>query len=202
MLASCWFICSSNRNLSIDLYLFLKILDILFLVSYNDSNDVKEILMFFNIPLSHGLDYYCNKVDTHIKEDFETAIPDYGAAPFNPIGFHFKRNGNSVNGFFRSKGPKTQGGPNMMFSPSTHMHFRGRLTTDKNGENVYKVFIYPQLSQIFMLILSFVFSIVFSVNIAKTYVYVAVFAVVFLWTLADVISLTSRVKKEFIKFLK
>ena len=158
--------------------------------------------MIFNIPLKRDFDYYCEKVDTHIKEDFETAIPDYGAEPFNPIGFHFKRDGYNINGFFRSKGPKSTGGPNMMVSPSTHMHFRGKLTKDKKGENVYRVFIYPQLTQIFMLLLTFVFTIAFSMNFEKTYIYVGVFLVVFLWTLADTVSLTGRVKKEFIQFLK
>jgi DNA-binding transcriptional ArsR family regulator len=115
---------------------------------------------------------------------------------------HFvKRDGNNINGFYRSKGPKSTGGPNMMVSPSTHMHFRGKLTTNKNGEKVYRVFVYPQLTQIFMLLLTFVFSIAFSMNFEKTYIYVGVFLVVFLWTLADTISLTGRVKKEFVKFM-
>ena len=157
--------------------------------------------MIFNIPLKHDYDYYCDKVDTHIKEDFETAIPDYGAEPFNPLGFHFKRDGNNIRGFYRSKGPKSTGGPNMMVSPSTHMHFRGKLTTNKNGEKVYRVFVYPQLTQIFMFLLTFVFTIAFSMNFEKTYIYVGVFLVVFLWTLADTISLTGRVKKEFVKFM-
>ena len=62
--------------------------------------------MFINIPLSHSVDYYCEKIDTHIKEDFETKIPDYGAEAFNPIGFHFKRRNNRISGIYRSKNAK------------------------------------------------------------------------------------------------
>ena len=89
--------------------------------------------MFFNVPLSKSFDHYCNKIDEHIKEDFETKIPDYGAEAFNPIGFHFKRRDTSVSGIYRSKNAKNSG--NAFISQSTHMHFFARMHTDKNGEN-------------------------------------------------------------------
>ncbi len=156
--------------------------------------------MFFSIPLKHDIDHYCNKIDEHIREDFETKIPDYGADAFNPIGFHFKRKDNKVRGFYRSKYVKFTGGAGAFLSPSTHMHFIGKMTEDETGEKKLRVFVYPQLTQAFMLVISIIFVILFSRNIAETYLYVILFASLFLYSLVETVRLTSLINKEFKKF--
>ena len=156
--------------------------------------------MFFVIPLSRDFDYYADKIDTHIKEDFETKIPDYGAEAFNPIGFHFKRRGNSVSGIYRSKHAKVGG--NAFVSQSTHMHFFGKMKEDKTGGRVLSVVLVPQMTQLFMLLISLAFIIAFSPNIADTYIYVGLFAAIFLYSLIETIRLSSLVKKQFSEFFK
>ena len=156
--------------------------------------------MFYKIPLSHDFDYYADKIDQHIKDDFETKIPDYGAEAFNPIGFHFKRRNNSISGIYRSKNAKVGG--NAFVSQSTHMHFVGKMKTDKNGNNVLSFFLYPQLTQLFMLVVSLVFIIALAPNIADTYIYVGLFAAILIYSAFETIRLTALVKKEFLKFFK
>ncbi|MBR6677047.1 MAG: hypothetical protein IKL24_06935 [Clostridia bacterium] len=156
--------------------------------------------MLFNIPLSKDAEHYCQKIDDHIKEDFETKIPDYGAEAFRPIGFHFKRRGNSVRGIYREKHAKVGG--NAFVSQSTHLHFAGRMVTDKNGTQRFRGFMYPQMTQLFMLVISAVFIVLFSMNIADTYLYVGLFAAIFIWAAADTVRLVSLVKKELFKFFK
>ena len=46
--------------------------------------------MLLNIPLSKNIDHYVEKIDEHIKEDFETKVPDFGADRFRHKGFEFK----------------------------------------------------------------------------------------------------------------
>ena len=156
--------------------------------------------MLINIPLSHDTSYYCEKIDTHIKEDFETKIPDYGAEAFNPIGFHFKRKGNSISGIYRSKNAKNAA--SAFVSQSTHMHFTGKMKEDKNGQLTLSLFLFPQLSQIFILAVTLIFPLLLMKNFMDTYVYVVFFAVVFLYSLAETVKLFSLVKKEFAKFFK
>lgn len=156
--------------------------------------------MFFNIPLSHDFDYYCDKIDTHIKEDFETKIPDYGAEAFNPIGFHFKRKGCSISGKYRSKNAKMGG--NAFISQSTHMHFSGKMVTDKKGEKRLRVFVWPQLSQIFFLVVTLLFPLLLAKNFIDTYIYVTLFMVMFLFALFETIKLYILVKKQFYEFFK
>lgn len=156
--------------------------------------------MIFSVPLSRGTDYYCKKIDDHIKEDFETKIPDYGAEAFYPIGFHFKRKGNAVSGIYRSKHAKVGG--NAFVAQSTHMHFKGRMTENKRGEKVFRYILFPQITQLFMLLLSLVFIILFSMNFAHTYVYVAFFAVVFLFSLIQTVRLSILVKRKFREFFE
>jgi len=154
--------------------------------------------MFFSIPLSHSSDYYCDKIDQHIKEDFETKIPDYGAEAFNPIGFHFERKENKIKGIYRSKYAKNGG--NAFLPQSTHMHFRASIAPDKNGELKLKVFMFPQFSQIFFLIVSLAFALLLVKNFVNTYIYVTLFAVMILFSLSETVKLTVLVNKEFKKF--
>ena len=156
--------------------------------------------MLFSIPLSKNADYYCERIDEHIREDFETKIPDYGADAFNPVGFHFKRKGNRISGIYRSKYAKQTVGA--FLSPSTHMHFRGEMSTEKNGEGRLRVFLYPQISQAFMLIVSLAFIIFFSRNISETYIYVVLFGVIFIYSVIETVKLVTLIKKEFKKFFK
>ena len=156
--------------------------------------------MFYSVPLSHDFDYYADKIDQHIKDDFETKIPDYGAEAFNPIGFHFKRKENKISGIYRSKNAKVGG--NAFVSQSTHMHFVGKMKTDKAGNNVLSFFLYPQLTQLFMLVISLVFIIALAPNIADTYIYVGLFAAILLYSAVETVRLTSLVKKEFSKFFE
>lgn len=156
--------------------------------------------MLFNIPLSKDTDHYYHKIDEHIREDFETKIPDYGADAFNPIGFHFKRKNNNIRGMYRSKYVKYSGGVGSFLSPSTHMHFIGKMYKDNKGENRLRVLLYPQLTQAFMLVVSLVFIILFSRNIAETYLYVVMFSVLFLYSFIETVRLVSLIKKEFKKF--
>jgi len=156
--------------------------------------------MFINLSLSHSIEHYCEKIDNHIKEDFETKIPDYGAEAFNPIGFHFKRRGERISGIYRSKNAKMGG--NAFVSQSTHMHFKGRLYTDKAGQNRLRVILWPQTSQIFFLLLTILFPILLAQNFADTYIYVIVFAVMFIYSLFETIKLFSLVKKEMKEFFK
>ena len=156
--------------------------------------------MFYTIPLSHDFDYYCDKIDTHIKEDFETKIPDYGAEAFNPIGFHFKRNGNSISGIYRSKHAKVGG--NAFVSQSTHMHFFGKMKEDKAGNRCLSFMLVPQITQLFMLVISLAFIIALSPNISDTYIYVGLFAAILIYSVIETVSLSSLVKKEFLKFFK
>lgn len=157
-------------------------------------------MFFIKIPLSHDTDYYCEKIDEHIKEDFETKIPDYGAEAFNPIGFHFKRKNNRISGIYRSKNAKNAA--NAFISQSTHMHFAGKMKEDTKGNRVLSVFLYPQLSQIFILIVTLVFPLLLMKNFIDTYIYVLFFAVVFLYSLGETIKLSLLVKKEFMKFFE
>lgn len=156
--------------------------------------------MIFNIPLSKDSEHYCQKIDEHIREDFETKIPDYGAEPFKPIGFHFKRKGSSVSGIYREKHAKVGG--NTFVSQSTHLHFAGRIVTDKRGTQRFCGFMYPQMTQLFMLVISVLFIALFAPNIADTYPYVGLFAVILIWTLADTVRLVSLVKSELLKFFE
>ena len=156
--------------------------------------------MFYKYPLSHDFDYYCEKIDNHIKEDFETKIPDYGAEAFNPIGFHFSRKGNSVKGIYRSKNAKVGG--NAFVSQSTHMHFSGKMTTDKDGGHVLRVVMWPQLTQLFMIVVSTAFIIALSPNIMDTYIYVGLFAAILIYSVYETVRLAARVKKEFLKFFE
>ncbi|MBQ2730061.1 MAG: hypothetical protein IJF69_04740 [Clostridia bacterium] len=156
--------------------------------------------MFFNIPLSREIDYYYEKIDEHIKEDFETKIPDYGADAFNPVGFHFKRKGNRISGIYRVKYARQTVGS--FLSPSTHMHFKGEMTEGRKGEGKLKVLLYPQLSQAFMLIVSLVFVIFFSRNIAEAYLCVVLFSVILIYSVIETVRIVALIKKEFKKFFK
>lgn len=156
--------------------------------------------MLLNIPLSKNIDHYVEKIDEHIKEDFETKVPDYGAEPFRPKGFHFKRSGSAVKGIYRMKYAKAGG--NAFLPASTHINFTGKLSEDSKGEGCFKVFLYPQLTQIFMMVVSLVFIIFFSRNIAETYIYVVVFAVIFLYCLLETVRHTATTIKELKNFFK
>ncbi len=156
--------------------------------------------MLLNIPLSKHIDHYVEKIDDHIKEDFETKVPDYGAEPFRPKGFHFKRSDRSVKGIYRMKYAKMGG--NAFLPSSTHINFTGKLVEGSSGEGAFKVFLYPQLTQIFMMVVSLIFIIFFSRNIAETYVYVVIFAVIFLYSLIETVTYTATTIKELKSFFK
>ena len=156
--------------------------------------------MFYTIPLSHDFDYYADKIDQHIKEDFETKVPDYGEEAFKPLGFHFNRKGNTVKGIYRSKYSKL--GVNALLPQSTHMNFVAKLSVNKKGENTLSVFWYPQLSQIFMILVSLAFPLLLVKNFMKAYIYVIFFTIMFLFSLGETIKLSVKMKKEFKEFFK
>lgn len=156
--------------------------------------------MLLNIHLSKQIDHYIGKIDDHIKEDFETKVPDYGAEPFRPKGFHFKRSDRAVKGIYRMKYAKMGG--NAFLPASTHINFTGKLTEDSKGEGTFKVFLYPQLTQIFMMVVSLVFIIFFSRNIAETYIYVVLFAIIFLYSVIETVRYTAITVKELKSFFK
>lgn len=156
--------------------------------------------MLLNIPLSKHIDHYIEKIDEHIKEDFETKVPDYGAEPFRPKGFHFKRSDRAVKGIYRMKYAKMGG--NAFLPASTHINFTGKLSEDSKGEGRFKVFLYPQLTQIFMMVVSLIFIIFFSRNIAETYVYVVIFTIIFLYCLLETVRHTAITIRELKKFFK
>ena len=156
--------------------------------------------MILNLSLSKNIEYYIDKVDEHIKEDFETKVPDYGADPFRPKGFHFKRSGRTVKGIYRMKYAKMGG--NAFLPASTHINFSGKLSEGASGEGVFKVFLYPQLTQIFMMVVSLIFVFFFSRNIAETYIYVVIFATIFLYSIIETIRHTATTIKELKSFFK
>jgi len=158
--------------------------------------------MIFRVPLSRDFDYYFGKVDKHINEDFEYKLPDYGKRPFRPRGFHFARKGNWITGIYRLRflrgADKIIEGS--LFSSSTHMRYIARMKTDKNGQNTLWVFVYPQLVQSFLLVTSALISISLVKGFFKTYIFVIFFALMFIYTLIEIVKQSIYVKSEFVKF--
>ena len=76
------------------------------------------------------------------------------------------------------------------------------MKEDREGKSILSVFLYPQLSQVFILLVTLIFPLLLMKNFIDTYIYVLFFAVVFIYSLAETVKLSLLVKKEFIKFFE